>query len=478
MLVQFTNNSVNYTGIHWDFGDGTTADELNTPSHVYEKAGQYTVTLTVSGANGLSAQYTQQVIVDRPTASLSAGAPAICAGQQAQLKATAAGAVAYTWDFGDGSVGGGADASITHVYTNGGDYQLKLLVTDVDGCTAAADAGISMQVHPPPVVTVTAAAPFVCLNSSVTLSAAGGKTYSWLPTGGLDRTDIPSPVASPAVNTNYQVTVTDEIGCQNTGNIAVEVIQPLSLTVTPVTASLCPGESVSLHAAGASSYSWIDNTSGLSNTQSADAVAKPAGSGIYTVTGTDAHSCFSDTAEVDITILPVPSVSAGADVEVLSGASVTLDANAGSDVIWTWSPAQYLSCTDCAAPVCTPKQSMQYIATGKNAEGCSASDTVVVKLACDAARVGVPSGFTPNGDGHNDRWVIQGIAEVDHLVIYGRWGQKVFERSHFIASDPSNCWDGTIQGQPCPTGVYTYFIEMRCPAGGVFTMKGTVVVVR
>jgi gliding motility-associated-like protein len=325
---------------------------------------------------------------------------------------------------------------------------------------------------------VTPAAPFVCLNSSVTLTAAGGQTYSWLPALGLDRTDIASPMASPAVNTNYQVTVTDDIGCQNTGHVAVEVIQPLTLTVTPIAAALCPGESVPLHASGAYSYSWIDQTSGLSNTQSAEVVAKPVSSGIYTVTGMDAHYCFSDTALVAITILPVPTVSAGMDVEVLAGASVTLAASAGSDVTWTWRPAQYLSCTDCAAPVCTPKQTMQYIATGKNDEGCSASDTVVIKLACDAAHVGVPSGFTPNGDGHNDRFVIQGIVEVDHLVIYGRWGQKVFERSHFIASDPSNCWDGTIQGQPCPTGVYTYFIEMRCPAGGVFSMKGTVVVVR
>ncbi|MDO6432997.1 PKD domain-containing protein [Flavitalea sp. BT771] len=478
LLVQFTNHSVNYTSIHWDFGDGTTADELNTPSHVYEKAGEYTVTLTVSGANGLSGQYIQQVTVDQPTAALTAAATAICSGQQAQLKATAVSAVEYTWDFGDGSVASGTDASITHVYTGGGAYQLKLLVTDVDGCTASADAGISLQVHPPPVVSVTPAAAFVCLNSSVTLTASGGQTYSWLPVLGLDRADIAAPVASPAVNTDYQVTVTDDIGCQNTGHVAVEVIQPLSLTVTPVTASLCPGKSVPLHASGAYSYSWIDNTNGLSNTQSAEVVARPDRSGVYTVTGTDAHSCFSDTAEVNITILPVPTVIAGPDVEVLAGASVTLNANAGSDVTWTWSPAQYLSCADCAAPVCTPKKTMQYIATGTNGEGCSASDTVVVKLACDAAHVGVPSGFTPNGDGHNDRFVIQGIAEVDHLVIYGRWGQKVFERSHFIASDPSNCWDGTIQGQPCPTGVYTYFIEMRCPAGGVFSMKGTVVVVR
>ena len=478
MLVKFTNNSLNYTSAHWDFGDGAVAEDLNTPSHVYEKAGDYTVTLTVYGANGLSAQYTQQVHVEQPTATLSAAAPAICAGTSDELKATSAGATQYTWDFGDGSLGSNAVPTITHVYATAGDYGLKLLVTDASGCTAAADAGVGLKVHPPPAVAITPANPLVCLNSSVTLTATGGQTYSWLPVLGLDRADVPSVVASPVSSTDYQVTVTDDIGCQNTGKIAIQVIQPLTVTVLPTTIAVCPGGSVPLHATGGYSYSWIDNIGGLSNTGSADPVATPVSSGIYTVTGTDAHACFSSTAEVQVTLLPVPVVSAGADVEVLAGNAVTLNATANSNVSWTWTPAQFLSCTDCADPICTPQQSMQYIVTGKNDAGCTASDTMIVKLACDAAHVAVPNAFSPNGDGHNDRLVIQGIGEVNHLAIYGRWGQKVFERDHFIASDPSNCWDGTIHGQPAPPGVYIYFIEMQCPMGGPFTMKGTVILVR
>jgi gliding motility-associated-like protein len=106
------------------------------------------------------------------------------------------------------------------------------------------------------------------------------------------------------------------------------------------------------------------------------------------------------------------------------------------------------------------------------------SDTVVIQLLCDEAKVSIPDAFTPNGDGHNDRWNILGISEVNHLVIFDRWGVKVFERSHFFPADPGSGWDGTMGGRPAPAGVYAYFAEMQCPAGAAFIRKGTVVLVR
>jgi gliding motility-associated-like protein len=92
--------------------------------------------------------------------------------------------------------------------------------------------------------------------------------------------------------------------------------------------------------------------------------------------------------------------------------------------------------------------------------------------------VRIPDAFSPNGDGHNDRFNILGIGEVDHLVIYDRWGDRVFERDHYYTADTDAQWDGRFHGQPAPTGVYVYFVQMSCPSGGVFTRKGTVVLVR
>jgi gliding motility-associated-like protein len=164
---------------------------------------------------------------------------------------------------------------------------------------------------------------------------------------------------------------------------------------------------------------------------------------------------------------------------VLDGAPVDLLATGSADVIgWQWTPTDYLSCSDCAQPVCTPKKPELYTVRVVNGVGCSASDTLPVKLICEEVRVRIPEAFSPNGDGHNDRFDILGIGLVDHLVIFDRWGARVFERSNFYTADLGSQWDGSFHGQPAPVGTYVYFVEMSCPSGGAFTRKGTVVLVR
>jgi gliding motility-associated-like protein len=90
----------------------------------------------------------------------------------------------------------------------------------------------------------------------------------------------------------------------------------------------------------------------------------------------------------------------------------------------------------------------------------------------------IPTAFTPNGDGQNDFFIIKGISLIKHLIIYDRWGEKVFERSNFIASDRSACWNGTNKGMPAEAGAYVYFAEMECASGGLFIRKGTVILIR
>jgi gliding motility-associated-like protein len=168
----------------------------------------------------------------------------------------------------------------------------------------------------------------------------------------------------------------------------------------------------------------------------------------------------------------------GQDVELWPGEFVQLQAIGSNDVIsWKWMPADYLSCTDCPNPVCTPLTTHSYAIAVKNQYGCAATDTVVVKLLCNESRVRIPNGFTPNGDGRNDEFMIKGIAIVKHLVIFNRWGQKVFERNNFIAGDRSLCWNGTFNGYPAEAGTYVYFVELDCP-DGTFARKGTMTLVR
>jgi gliding motility-associated-like protein len=478
VLAQFQNTSYGYSSIGWDFGDGATAGNVSSPSHVYATPGAYTVTLSLYGPGGLQAQYTDVVNVRQPSSTLAALTPVVCLGTATQVQATAQGALSYLFDFGDGTVGTGG-ASVSHVYAAPGTYSAQLVVTDTVGCAAAALAPAAVTVDPLPVVTVTLLVPVACLNASVRLAASGAVNYSWTPGLGLDAVDVASPLARPLVTTFYSVTGIDNNGCAGVDTVTVKVVQPEQLALSPDSTSLCAGDSLGLHASGTDNYVWIGDAGGLSSLDAGSVVAVPPSSMRYTVVGSDAYQCFHDTLSVPVTVLPVPTVDAGPSVEVLDDAPVDLVGSGSPDIVsWQWTPPVYLSCDDCAQPVCTPKKPEVYTVRVVNNVGCSASDTVSVKLICEAARVRIPGAFSPNNDGHNDRFAILGIGLVDHLVIFDRWGAQVFERANFYTADPGSQWDGSFHGQPAPTGTYVYFVEMTCPTGGAFTRKGTVVLVR
>jgi gliding motility-associated-like protein len=69
----------------------------------------------------------------------------------------------------------------------------------------------------------------------------------------------------------------------------------------------------------------------------------------------------------------------------------------------------------------------------------------------------VPNVFTPNGDGINDVFVIDGKAITDfNLTIVNRWGNTIFE-----SNDINSSWDGTANGTPCIDGTYFYIIKAK-----------------
>jgi len=86
----------------------------------------------------------------------------------------------------------------------------------------------------------------------------------------------------------------------------------------------------------------------------------------------------------------------------------------------------------------------------------------------------IPDGFSPNGDNINDLFVIRGIGNYpdNKILIYNRWGNKVFEASPY-----QNKWDGKsmfgvqVGGNELPTGTYFYLLNL---GDGSEVIKGTV----
>ena len=69
----------------------------------------------------------------------------------------------------------------------------------------------------------------------------------------------------------------------------------------------------------------------------------------------------------------------------------------------------------------------------------------------------IPSGFSPNGDGLNDVFLVEGArTNVDfEMQIVNRWGELLYATSNIFVG-----WDGTINGGLAPTDTYFYFIRI------------------
>lgn len=477
VLVSFYNNSYNYTRLIWDFGDSITADNVNYPTHVYQKPGKYIITLTVYGPAGITGTYKDSVLIQLPGASFAASANEGCTGLSVQLNGIAQNSTNYLWDFGDGIIKPNAALQTAHQYNTPGSYTPSLLATDSNGCTFSYNKDI-ITIHPDPILTITPANPVLCEGSSVELSASGASTYIWSPTTSLSATNTATVKASPLNDITYKVEGSDAIGCKGFVETSVKVIHPFVLTAADP-GSICKGESVPLNVTGATYYNWINNTSGLNNITIPNPVASPTQTITYTVKATDEYKCFEKTTDITVTVNPLPVVQAGPDIETIFGNTVELNPVYSNDVIsWHWSPSINLSCTDCASPVCRPEGNTAYIITATTANGCTASDTIIVKLACGENTIFIPNAFTPNNDNKNDFFVIKGAGKIKKLLIMNRWGYTVFERHNFTSNDPENAWDGTNKGVPLPTGVYIYLAEIECSAGQMIQKKGTVTLIR
>jgi gliding motility-associated-like protein len=104
----------------------------------------------------------------------------------------------------------------------------------------------------------------------------------------------------------------------------------------------------------------------------------------------------------------------------------------------------------------------------------SGSVTVTVQVECAEPYVFVPNAFTPNGDGQNDVFMVMGN-KLDEftMVIYNRWGEKVFE-----SQDANMGWDGTFEGKELPSDVFAYMVRLRCFNGEIFEKQGNVSLLR
>lgn len=169
------------------------------------------------------------------------------------------------------------------------------------------------------------------------------------------------------------------------------------------------------------------------------------------------------------TMLPAPAASAGDNIELTKGKSVTLNANGGVLYEWNWDIT--LSDSSIANPVVNPEYTTTYYVKITNEYGCSKYDSVLVEVVEDH-ELYIPNTFTPNNDGTNDTWAIRSIEQYPDasLEIYNRWGMLLYRQTNGVKP-----WNGTASGKELPTGTYFYVLKLTPDSE---SLSGSVSIVR
>src|SRR6187549_3731647 len=388
---------------------------------------------------------------------------------------------AYQWQMsanGDNNwndIPGATNQTFLRTPTSAGDYLYRCTISD------ASFAGISSCHFPSNTLTVKVVNPpfaqatnyvYGCYGSTVNLFASGGSTYEWWGPNGFHANVQGPPVPNVTFNDAgiYIVKATTAIGCFDTDTTSLTIYEAPIATLTPTIVSLCEGDSIQLSAGGSLRYKWSPST-GLSNDTIPNPIAKPTNDITYTVRVYNQYTCF-DTESVSFTVWKKPKAFAGPDQYFRKGRAVQLNGKAtGTNISYSWSPPTYLDNPNYLAPRAKPPGTMTYTLTVVSNNGCGTSIDSVKLEAID--KLFIPTGFTPNNDGLNDRWEIITFEDYPDAIadVYNRYGQLVY-RGYGNGYKP---WDGTFKGKPCLPGVYVYMLDLH---NGKPILKGTLNLIR
>ena len=198
----------------------------------------------------------------------------------------------------------------------------------------------------------------------------------------------------------------------------------------------------------------VHNPQGLTswNTGASDTSIYVSNSGIYIV---DCENiCGIQRYEIRVNYVDQPILDLGMDDTLCFEEAIILDAYSPFSN-YTWQDGYTGSSYEV-------KSEGKYFVKVENV--CSESmDTVEIFYENCSMTYFLPSAFSPNNDGVNDILYVRGenISSIDFKV-FNRWGELIFQ-SHELYKG----WDGTYQGRPCNTGIYTAYVKLQDRNGNI-----------
>jgi len=333
-----------------------------------------------------------------------------------------------------------------------GNYSIDLV--DPLGCTGSGTVTVSQASSP--VSAVMSGQDVTCYgdcdgNVSVALSGSYGPYDLVWSNGATSANQASSSILPQLCAGTYNVTVTDSIGCINTGSQTITEPPPFNASTSktdPSCSGQCDGTAaVTSFSGGTSGYNYA-----WSSGQSSSSVTGLCEGNTYTVTVTDSKGCDTTMSFIMSSSSTMTSTAVASATETCAGnlnvATATVTASGGT------TPYTYLWSTSATTSTVTGLTVGEvYTVEVFDNNNCSTSTSVLVTPEfCDPE---VHNTFTPNGDGLNDTWEIKHLKAYTEckVKIYNRWGDIVYKSTGY-----DKPWDGKALKVPLPSAVYYYVI--------------------
>lgn len=408
-----------------------------------------------------------------------------CAPFNTNFTNNSSGATSYVWNFGDSSPNS-TDQNPAHTFNNPGTYSVTLIATNPANCNVSDT--IVKQITITTSSSTTLNDTTVCPGQPVPIGIAPladpNITYAWTPANVLDNPTVSNPIATVTQNTDFTMLVTYG-GCVDTFFQTVNVSNALQLNAGP-DKTICNGQSAGIgfvDNTGTFTYQWSPTT-GLNNPTISNPIATPTETTTYILTGSNgAQGCEGhDTVTVFVTTTPP-----AADFEALFAPTcdalyMNLDNITQSTGPFYWNLGNGFIPATGDTTFLVQFNSSYTISLVAGTPPCSDTATYTINTVDFAGYMNMSNVnvFTPlNGDNLNNCFnpiIPPGftgtpeeypLAQCSKLIVYNRWGRKIYEGS--------GCWDGYNQGGSEVTeGVYYYIFEIAGikSHGTVHVLKG------
>ena len=286
---------------------------------------------------------------------------------------------------------------------------------------------------------------------------------------------------------NYTLLVTNLAnGCTAVSDVAVsldpDAPQIFNVLFDPPT---CQGDTdgslwVNEVAGGSSPYLYSFNDQPFSALTNYSGL----GAGTYEMVVEDANGCqltetvvIPDGNDLSLELGPDRRIEYGELIDIFP--QLSIDSSSVGSLLWR--PDFALPCTDCLYQRdLLLNESTRFFLTVTDENGCTVDDNILIIVERDQ-NIYVPNGFSPNGDGRNDRFYIfadsDSVEEIELLRVFNRWGEFVWENTSFQPNDPTAGWDGKVGGMDPNPAVYVWYAEVRMRTGEKVVLKGDVTLV-